>query len=718
MDLELDPVYQVDLPLPIHVDKEFASYDSQYRFDHSHLLTKRTLALKQDKLAATRWQELDSFSKLVDRDLSQKVTLRRTGKVDLLSQADHMSADELNSTAATLIDEKREFSLACDLLLKATAKEPNHKWAWNNLGRAYSALGSPFEAEKAYKKQIEINPNDEYTYKNLGWLYAGMRRFDEAIAAYRKHIEINPLDKDVYRYLGTTLGWMGKWDEAAQAWAKSAALNHDKPGDYIAWGHALLKLGKTEDGRKQLDRAVELDPSATTLNNVAWELADAGVYLDQAEREAKEAVEKDSDSLSGPLSLDSQDNYGEKLRSLGAALDTLGWVCFQQGRLDDAGPYFLTADQLEMSSTVAEHIARLRARQNNFDQALRYYAYAQIEVGWTGQGSKELVDYLTKKAGGSDQLMLKVQAAKRTFADQRKIQAAGAPFTWPENSTATKATLVQIAVVANSAGSVKDSQVLTGEEPFRGTALGDVPRLRLPPIAWPGHALDTIRTVDFLYKPPSMASSEKRVDVSWGLGKPPAGTVTMITPDGKHVVTRPASLAPAGEKQDSSSGNQPREAAQAPSPEYAAAMQEGLIFRQGRNLEGAITKFRQAIQTEPNCGACHRVLADTLAEKGDRAGAITEYREVVRLEPDNPEVHYMLGVQLEASGATQAYSGGGLHFDPKTNTLHPVNPVLPRSARVDYQSALEQYRLAHQLAPAEAGYKEAYERLQKQLRHP
>ena len=718
IDLELDPVYQVDLPLPVHVDRQFGSYDSDYRFDHGHLRTNRTLVLKQEKLAAGHWQELDSFSKLVDRDLDQKVTVRRTGKVDLLSQADQMSADDLNSTASTLIDQKKDFSLARDLLLKATAKDPNHKWAWNNLGRAYLALGSAFEAEKAYKKQIEINPNDEYTYKNLGWLYAGTRRFDEAIAAYRKHIEINPLDKDVYGYLGRTLGWMGKWDEAAQAWAKSAALNHDKPDDYIAWGHALLKAGKTEDGRKQLDRAVELDSSATILNNAAWELADAGVDLDKAEREAKQAVEKESDTLSGPLSLDGQDDYVEKLRSLGADLDTLGWVYFQKGGLDDAGPYLLMADQLEMNSTVAEHIAQLRARQDKFEEALRYYAYAQMERGWTGQAAKELVDYLTKKAGGSDQLTLKVQQAKKTFGDQRKLQAAGAPFAWPANSTATKATFVQIAVVADSTGSVKDSRVLSGEEPFREAALGEVRRLRLPPIAWPGRALESIRTVDFLYKPPSMASSEKRVDVSWRLGKPPAGTVTMITPDGEHVATLPASLVPGVEKQDSTSGNQTGEAAQPPSPEYAAAMQQGLMLRQGRNLEGAISKFRQAIKMEPNCAACHRVLADTLAEKGDRAGSITEYMEVVGLEPDNPEVHYMLGVQFEASGAAQAYSGGGFHFDPKTNAIHPVNPTLPKSARADYESALEQYRLAHQLAPAEASYKETYERLQKQLRHP
>ena len=367
---------------------------------------------------------------------------------------------------------------------------------------------------------------------------------------------------------------------------------------------------------------------------------------------------------------------------------------------------------------MAEHVALLRARQDRFEEALRYYTYSQREFGWTGHSDKELEDYVTKKSGGTGPLMSRVRELTRTFSDQHKLTAQEGSFTWPEKSSATKAALAQVAVVVDAAGVVTDAQVLSGNDSFKDTALADARKLRLSAITWPGHALPTVRTISFLYSPPSMKSSEKRVKAWWGLGKRPAGYVTLITPDGDHVASVPASLSSflAGQGATSVASDSAAGSAQPSMPDYVGAMQQGEMLRRERDLEGAIGKFRQAIHAEPNCALCHRTLADTLAEKGYRALAIAEYKEVVRIEPDNPDHHFMLGAQFEAEGATKMYSG--YHFDAKSRAGHPGSSILPKSARADYESALEQYRLAHQLAPDATSYKEAYERIERQLKHP
>lgn len=371
-----------------------------------------------------------------------------------------------------------------------------------------------------------------------------------------------------------------------------------------------------------------------------------------------------------------------------------------------------------MTSSVAEHVALLRARQDRLEEALRYYAYSQREPGWTGHSDKELEDYVTKKSGGSGPLMSRVGELMGTFPDQHKLTAQGGSFTWPKNPTGTKAALAQVAIVADAAGMVTDAQILSGNDSFRNGALADARKLRLPAITWPGHALPTVRTISFLYSPPSMKSSEKRVKAWWALGKQPPGYVTMITPDGDHVASVPASLSSflAGQGATNVTSDSTAGSAQPSVPDYLGAMQQGEMLRRGRDLDGAIGKFRQAIQAEPNCALCHRTLADTLAEKGYRALAIAEYKEVVRIEPDNPDHHFMLGAQFEAEGATKMYRG--YHFDAKSRTGHPGSSTLPKPARADYESALEQYRLAHQLAPDARNYKEAYERIERQLKHP
>src|SRR5262249_35285206 len=123
--------------------------------------------------------------------------------------------------------------------------------------------------------------------------------------------------------------------------------------------------------------------------------------------------------------------------------------------------------------------------------------------------------------------------------------------------------------------------------------------------------------------------------------------------------------------------------------------------------------YRQATQVEPNCAACHRALADALAQQGQRAAAIAEYQQVVKVEPDNPDHHFMLGAQFEAEAATEAYSN--YHFDSKTRTSRPAIPPLSKLAGAHYESALEQYRLARQLAPRNSSYEEAYTRVKRQL---
>ena len=90
---------------------------------------------------------------------------------------------------------------------------------------------------------------------------------------------------------------------------------------------------------------------------------------------------------------------------------------------------------------------------------------------------------------------------------------------------------------------------------------------------------------------------------------------------------------------------------------------------------------------------------------GQRNSLAKEMREAARR-----------AAQFEADGATKAYAN--YHFDPKSRTNRPGSSTLSKTARADYESALEQYRLAHQLVPDNPKYKEAYDRLAKKLKHP
>jgi WD40 repeat protein len=86
-------------------------------------------------------------------------------------------------------------------------------------------------------------------------------------------------------------------------------------------------------------------------------------------------------------------------------------------------------------------------------------------------------------------------------------------------------------------------------------------------------------------------------------------------------------------------------------------------------------------------------------ESSKASAAILRYQRALDLTPNDPQLHFALGAWFEARAVTAA---------------GPPGPEdLPEAARKDFQSALEQYRLAHQLAPDNPSYTGAFERLRR-----
>lgn len=83
-------------------------------------------------------------------------------------------------------------------------------------------------------------------------------------------------------------------------------------------------------------------------------------------------------------------------------------------------------------------------------------------------------------------------------------------------------------------------------------------------------------------------------------------------------------------------------------------------------------------------------------ESSKASAAILRYQQALELTPNDPQLHFALGAWFEARAATLA---------------GPPGSALPEAARKDFESALEQYRLAHQLAPDNPRYMGAFERL-------
>ena len=116
--------------------------------------------------------------------------------------------------------------LAVDLIERAVRQTENAV-AFNNLGEAYKGLKRLDEAERCYRKALELNPGFAEVCSNLGNALKELGRFAEATEIYRQALTINPKFTLVHFNLANVLQDMGELDEAEICLKQALELSPD-----------------------------------------------------------------------------------------------------------------------------------------------------------------------------------------------------------------------------------------------------------------------------------------------------------------------------------------------------------------------------------------------------------------------------------------------------------------------------------------------------------
>ncbi len=359
--VELPKGYKPQLPSNVDLRYDFAEYHASYSQDEGVLTAKRRLLIKMREVPVAEFDDYRNFLENMHNDVNRYV-LTST------------SAEDLHTKGYDAIKDGK-YSLAIDLLRRAVEEVPKHKMAWNDLGLAYFGSMQDDLAVGAYQKQIEIDSRHPYAFNNLGRVYLRQRKYEEAIKWFRKQIEIDPLDKYSHGNLGIAYLEQHKYQEAVPE-LEQAALTPDTPAAEMRLGSAYLRAGQIEKGAAVLLKVAAGNPGPGMWNNVAYELADANASLPKALEYAQRAVdgqEKESHymELSNLLPSDLVCT-----RKIGMFWDTLGWVHFRQGHLDQAESYLHSAWLLSQGAVEADHLGQVYEQQKKMEKAVHMYRLA------------------------------------------------------------------------------------------------------------------------------------------------------------------------------------------------------------------------------------------------------------------------------------------------------------------------------------------------------
>jgi tetratricopeptide (TPR) repeat protein len=374
LKLELPRRYLVRVPFAVTVKRDYGEYRSTYSVEDNRVRAERVLVTRVSELPASRASDYLAFRRAVRSDEEQKLQLETTAAGTPAIPENAKPEDLQDSALAAL--RNRNYELAIELLKRVVAIDPKHKYAWNNLGRAYLGMQTYEDAIHAFQKALEVDPYDESAYDNLGLVYWRQRKYEEAVGAFRKQLEVNPLDEFAHGNLGALYVEWHKYAEAIPELEKAASLRPENAFYQIGLGQAYLNLGQSDKALAAFDKAVELQPAPSVWNDVAYELSERKVHLDRAQQYAESAIAATAAALRN-VSLDRLriEDMG-LVSALAAYWDTLGWIYFQKDELKPAEEFINAAWALGQHSEIADHLAQIYERRGEKAKAERLYAMA------------------------------------------------------------------------------------------------------------------------------------------------------------------------------------------------------------------------------------------------------------------------------------------------------------------------------------------------------
>ena len=453
--LEMEPGYDARPPMPVSVSRDYADYQAAYKLEGNVFTAERTFASRLRSLPADRAGDYNAFVRVVSADDAQGLGLTLPASAATGAVADMKAADLHRSGYEAL--RAGNYDQAVTLLKRVVELEPKNKRAWGTLGEAYTGLRQYGPAVDSFKKQLEVDPYDEYAYNWLGRIYALQRRYPDAEAAFRKQLEMNPLDKYAHAALGNMYVEAARYAEAITELEKAITLTPEQASLQIDLGTARLNTNNGEQALAAFARAAELAPTPLTWNNIAYQLALKGEYLDRAQQYAESAV---SALAADSRNIDITHVTGRELgitESLGSYLDTLGWVAFAKGDLVTAEKLVGAAWWISEHAEVGDHLGQIAAQRGRKEDAIRWYALAL-----NAERPQAITrDRLAALAGDTAKVD---DIARQHAAELTRLRAAAVPGKPPAPGTADFFLLV------SNDGTVEAANLVDGDEKLRPAA--------------------------------------------------------------------------------------------------------------------------------------------------------------------------------------------------------------------------------------------------------
>lgn len=385
--MELPPGDSVEVPADVDLVQSFAEYHSKIRLKAGVLTTEREIVVKSSEVPASDWEALHNFSKAINDDEYRYLTLH--GDSHFEARNGDLPAGGSGTVNREEVDAKfrdgvmalqnHDMLRAQELFTEITKEDAHYRGAHFNLALAYAMQGNLTLAVENYRAEEELAPEDERSYTNAAQIEMMLGQRADAMQEWRNLLKADPQNRDAAIRLSNLLLEDSNYDEAATVLQDALKRSSSSPQLELALGAVYVKAGKSEQGVALLKQAIEHDggldsADVSTLNNLAYTLAEAKSNLDLAKQYALQAVktaEAEATSAAAAGDASSPASY-----EVSYVWDTLGWVYFQSGDIALAAKYVRASWIMNPNEEVGDHLAQIYEKEGKTKEAIHQYDLA------------------------------------------------------------------------------------------------------------------------------------------------------------------------------------------------------------------------------------------------------------------------------------------------------------------------------------------------------
>jgi len=143
-------------------------------------------------------------------------------------------------------------------LKAAVEASPKLPFAHFYLGLAYSKKGDYEAAKAAFLKDIALEPDVAFNYDELGNVYFLTEHDPDAEKAFRQALKLEPKLLTAHLGLAKVYQRQEQYEKALSELAVAGKLDPSSSRIHYLRGQILLKMGRKEEGKKELDASVAM----------------------------------------------------------------------------------------------------------------------------------------------------------------------------------------------------------------------------------------------------------------------------------------------------------------------------------------------------------------------------------------------------------------------------------------------------------------------------